>query len=77
MIRDWNEITCGQINTAIKLNKKVEVILSDNVSFNPKRVKNVITEVRTTKFLDELEVRLDNAKTWTPINEFDLIMIEK
>ena len=76
-MKPWNENLCGQIKTALKQNKKVEVILAENASFNARRSKNVVSDVRTTKFPDELEVRLDNSKTYTPINEFDIVLIGK
>jgi hypothetical protein len=75
----WNVKTFVDIKQAIATGKTVSIILHENIaSYGRVTSENAhkVTQVRTCRNPNEVEVELDNRGTFIPIGENDLILIK-
>ena len=79
MEESWSVHTFVLIQQAISTDRKVTIILHENIaSFGRVTADNAhrITKIKTGRNPQELEAELDNRGTYIPISELDVIMIK-
>jgi hypothetical protein len=77
MAESWQVKTYVDIKSALSMKKKVTVTFHDASAKFGGVTSHTITSVRTCANKTELEITFDTRDTFIPINEFDLIAIEK